>query len=136
METMVQYNFENIHSRLNMTKSNTFNKYSDEMKSFALSLYYYSGKAYVFLRNHIPLPHPATLRRILATHKCNVGFMAELMEFLKVKAEKDEMNVALIFDAMAIKAGKQYDKRSDKYWGHVDLGGILTSDSEIFATEL
>lgn len=135
VQQMVLHNFENIHTRLNTTKSNTSNKYSDEMKSFALSLYYYSGKAYLFLRNRIPLPHPATLRRILATHKCNVGFMTEVMEFLKVKAEKDEMNVALIFDAMAIKAGKQYDKGSDKYWGCVDLGGILTSDSETFATE-
>lgn len=135
VEDMIQHNFENIHTISNTTKSNTSNKYSDEMKSFALSLYYYSGKAYLFLRNRIRLPHPATLRRILATHKCNVGFMAEVMEFLKVKAEKDEMNVALIFDAMAIKVGKQYDKGSDKYWGGVDLGGILTSDSETFATE-
>lgn len=135
VEQIVHYNFQNIHTSLNQKKSNKSNKYSDELKSFALTLYYYSGKAYSFLRNHIPLPHPTTLRKILATHKCNVGFMAEVMEFLKVKAENVEMNVALIFDAMAIKVGKQYDKGSDKYWGGVDLGGILTSDSETFATE-
>ncbi|CAH2091914.1 unnamed protein product [Euphydryas editha] len=135
VEQMVQHNFENIHTNLNTTKSKKSNKYTDEMKSFALSLYYYSGKAYLFLRNRIPLPHPATLRRILSTHKCNVGFMTEVMEFLKAKAENGEINVALIFDAMAIKASKQYDKGSDKYWGGVNLGGILTSDSEKFATE-
>lgn len=82
---MVQLNFENIHAQLNKNFSNRCVRYNDDVKSFALSLYYYSGKAYKFLRKHVSLPHPATLRRVLSTHDCNVGFMEEVFNFLKKK---------------------------------------------------
>lgn len=54
------------------------------------------------------LPHPATLRRILATHNCNVGFMSEVMNFLKEKASSGNTlaNVCLVFDSMHIKSEK------------------------------
>lgn len=108
------------------------------MKSFALTLYYYSGKAYMFLRNHISLPHPATLRRMLSTHNCNVGFMSEVFNFVKVKAKqsKDIANVALIFDSMSIKSGKRYDEKNDKWWGKIDIGGIVPIDAEKLAWEV
>lgn len=141
VERVIEENFQNICTKLNAAKSNKGNRYSDDLKSFALTLYYYSGKSYLFLRNHISLPHPATLRRILATHKCNVGFMTEVLEFIKKKAAENILhinitNVALIFDAMSIKARKQYDQTTDKYWGGIDLGGIVPDDFETFAKEV
>lgn len=138
VQTVLKNNFIDINKHINTDKSNKGIRYSAEMKQFALSLYYYSAKAYVFLRNHIALPHPATLRKMLATNECNVGFMSEALEFIKCAVENDDSlrNVALIFDAMAIRSQITYDKNSDKHWGYVDLGGIASADAEVLATEV
>lgn len=91
----------------------------------------------MFLRNHTMLPHPATLRKMLASHECNVGFMVEVFEYLKLSgSENDLENVALIFDSMAIKSEEAYDKHNDKIWGYVDFAGIVPYDSECLATEV
>ena len=38
-------------------------KYTEEQRRFAVTLHLYSKKAYDFVREHIPLPHPRSLRR-------------------------------------------------------------------------
>lgn len=38
-------------------------QFSEEQKKFAVTLHLYSSKAYDFVQQHIPLPHPRTLRR-------------------------------------------------------------------------
>ena len=37
--------------------------YSEEQRKFAMTLHLYSPKAYEFLRQHLPLPAPRSLRR-------------------------------------------------------------------------
>ena len=37
-------------------------RYNQEMKEFAVSLHFYSAKAYNFVRRSLHLPHPATIR--------------------------------------------------------------------------
>lgn len=134
---MMNNNFVNIHNHLNTDQSNKGVRYSEELKRFALSLYFYSSKAYLFLRNYISLPHAATLRKMLATRDCNVGFLVEVFEYLKLSVSKNDLqNVALIFDAMAIKSEEVYDKNKDKKWGYVDFAGVVPYDSECLATEV
>lgn len=138
VESVLVNNFSNIHTHMNTRKSDKTVRYSDELKSFALTLYFYSPKAYIFLRNHISLPHPSTLRLLLSTHNCNTGFMKEVFEFLKRSVEKNDYlkNVSIVFDAMSIRSELTYDKKMDKFWGYVDYGGIVNNDSEILATEV
>lgn len=51
---------------------------------------------------------------MFATLECNVGFMVEVFEYLKLsESESDFENVAIIFDAMSImsiKSEEAYDK--------------------------
>lgn len=137
VQNTVKNHFSNIHTVLNTNKSNRGVRYSDELKTFALSLYFYSSKAYLFLRNHISLPHPATLRKMLATHDCNVGFITEVFEYLKLSVVENNLeNVALIYDAMSIKSEEVYEKYKDKKWGYVDLAGIVADETEQLATEV
>lgn len=102
-----------IHEHFNYAVNNKKVRYNEELKSFALTLHFYSPKAYLFLRKHVCLPHPATLRRLLATRDCNVGFIQEVIMFLKETAAKDTSlkNVTLIFDSMAIRTELRYDKK-------------------------
>lgn len=138
VEGMIKNNFIDIHKYLYKDKSNKGNRYSEEIKKFALSLYYYSPRAYMFLRSYIALPHPATLRKILATNDCNVGFMQEVLEFLKSYVQNDDSikNVALMFDAMHIRSEVKEDKKTGKYWGYTDYGGIVPVTAEEWATEV
>ncbi|CAG5056774.1 unnamed protein product [Parnassius apollo] len=112
-------------------------RYSKELKQFALTLNYYSPQAYRFLRTCINLPHPATIRKMLSSAECNVGFLKEVVEFLKLNVQTNPalIHVALIFDSMAIKSELVYEKNSDKTWGYVDLGGIENVDSYEVAKE-
>lgn len=137
VENVLVHNFMNIHKHFNNKKSDKTVRYSDELKSFSLTLYFYSAKAYVFLRNYVCLPHPSTLRRLLSTRDCGTGFMSEVLESLKILAQQKDYlkNVSLVFDAMSIRSALTYEKKTDKYWGYVDFGGIINDDSESLATE-
>lgn len=97
-------------------------------------MYYYSLPAYNLLRRHIALPHPATLRRILSSVECNVGFLKEAFDYLR-SLSQDIPDVALLFDAMSIKTDEILDKHRGRYVGYVDFGGILQPDREVLATE-
>ena len=112
-------------------------RYSDKMKSFALTLYFYSPKAYNFIRGKLNLPHDSMLRKWLSTVNCEPGFSTEIISFLKEEVQRNKClkDVALIFDAMAIRSGITYDKKLDKYRGYIDYGGIAHANSEELATE-
>lgn len=141
IDNIIQGNFANICKEFKKpSKSSPHSlRYSDEVKSFALTLHFYSAKAYDFLRKYVALPHVETLRRSLSTFNCNVGFLTEVLEYLKVQLETQEKpflkNVALIFDGMALRQDLAYDQKLDKVFGYVDLGEISVSNPEELATE-
>lgn len=114
-------------------------RYTAEIRKFALTLHFYSAKAYEFLRSNLHLPHPATLRSWLSSRHCNVGILSEVLAFLKEKVLMEEYshlrNVALIFDSMAIRKELLYDRKEDVHRGYVDLGEIMPASSEALATE-
>lgn len=121
-------------------KSKFHHNYSDEVKKFALTLLFYSPRAYKFIRKRCTLPHPSRLHKYLSSKKCEPGVLTEVLDFLKDKILKGDdvshlKNVALIFDAMAIRETRVYDPKLDKNVGYVNLGGIANDDSEQLATE-
>lgn len=107
-------------------------QYSQQMRKFALTLHFYSAKAYSYLRKFVKLPHPRTLRQWAMSVGGHPGFTEE--SFAKIASEVEgSTNIifaALMFDEMAIKKDLVWD--GEKVTGYVDLGegGIATDDSE------
>jgi len=82
-----------------------FNKhYYDNIKEFVSTLYFYSPKAYNFLRSYLNLPHEVTLRKWVAEFSCKAGFLDIVFDFLQNKSINSVYlkDVALIFDSMSI----------------------------------
>ena len=66
---LILHNFEGVAKQLfsdqarNVTFSNMMsNRYSQETKQFAMTLHYYSPKAYDFAHTVLQLPHPSSIR--------------------------------------------------------------------------
>lgn len=89
-------------------------RYSDVMKKFAHTLYFYSPKAYFFLKQYFVLPAGRTIRKWLRTLNCEPGILSEVLEYLNVEAKKNNYlrNCALIVDAMSI--------RKQVIWNHAE----------------
>lgn len=121
----------------NLNVAKTQRRYTPQMKQFALTLYFYSPKAYDFIRENLSLPHPSMLRKWLSNYNCNVGFLTEVFEYLQIEVPRKSYlkNVALIFDSMAIRTQIVHDIKADKNEGYVDYGGCLHYNSQDLATE-
>lgn len=110
-------------------------KYPEELKKFAFTLHFYSGKAYDYVREtfHLNLPHPSTIRKWSSTIECEPGFSTTCIEALSIKSKEakvlgKKVICALMLDEMAIK--KQIEFDGSRYWGYVDLGMDL-QNSEV-----
>lgn len=112
-------------------------RYSDVMKQFAHTLYFYSPKAYAFLRKHFVLPNGRTIRKWLSSVRCEPGVLAEVLNFLKeeVETKQNLKNCCLIVDSMAIRKQTLWDNQSGKYTGNVNYGGIIDVDFQMSASE-
>ena len=112
-------------------------RYSEEIKQFAMTLHYYSPKAYDFVRKLLTLPHPSSIRAWAASVDCNPGYLIDVMKCLGSEVEKKPWmsDVALIVDAMALHKGIIWDPKTKQYVGTVDYGTALPEVTESFATE-
>lgn len=105
----------------------TGKNYTDVVKKFALTLQFYSSRAYEFVRSSFNnnLPHIGTIRRWLSTVDGNPGISKEALATLKYKievAKKENRTLVgcIIFDEMSIR--KQITFFKGKLYGHVDYG--------------
>lgn len=137
IENILQGNFANICKVFSHNPKSKVVKYSDEVKAFALTVHFYSPKAYEFLRTIISLPHTSTLWRSISSFNCDVGILAEVLDYLKLELPKKQFlkNVALIFDSMSLKKDLAYAPKLGKVFGYVDLGNIPVSEPEQLASE-
>lgn len=105
-------------------------KYSPALRSFALTLHYYSSKAYNYVRKvfNLCLPHPHTIEKWYRCINGKPGFTAESLNALKLIAGKSRtpLYCCLIIDEMAIKKKVEWDGK--KFHGYVDFGGGLDTD--------
>lgn len=114
-------------------------RYCDSVKEFALTVYFYSPKTYRYLRQHFHLPNDRTLRMWMSNCNCEVGFLTDVLMFLKNEIEGGKdfyKECGLVFDSMSIRKQVVWDKRNDKFVGYVDYGGIICEDTESIATEV
>ena len=121
-------------------KKPTRASYPDELKSFALTLSFYSTKAYNYVRKcfKLALPHPSTLRQWYSGLNCQPGFTEEAFRALSVRVKEatssgKQVICSLMLDEMAIR--KQIEWNGEKFVGYVDIGTDIDDDSAPVATE-
>eukprot|EP00795_Rhopilema_esculentum_P007373 gene7373-13113_t len=114
-------------------------KYSPEIKSFALTLQFYSAKPYEFVRRtfNYALPHQAQIRRWYSKIPAEAGFTEPSFLAIKRKVESSNEKVvlSLMLDEMSIRKHIAWD--GTKFRGYVDLGcGNESDDSSSVAKEV
>ncbi|CAH1156107.1 unnamed protein product [Phaedon cochleariae] len=117
-----------------MLKKSRSQKYSPELRQFALTLNFYSTKAYNYVRNTFLkcLPHTRTLTKWYQTIDASPGFLTEAMAALKLKVAEansrgQKILCNLVFDEMAIRKRVEWD--GEKFHGYVDMGINFQSDN-------
>jgi len=114
-------------------------KYSPSVRQFALSLHFFSVRAYEYVRQQFNtiLPHQRTLSKWYANVNANPGFTQESLKSLtlKVKNSPNLVYCSLMMDKMAIRQHFQYDSYTGTYYGRVDLGNGMTNNSLDIAKE-
>lgn len=129
-----------IENELKATKTQNF-QYSEDVKQFAVTLNFYSPQAYRYLREHLHLPHPGTIRKWAVSINCEPGFLSEVISHMKDNLVKEpcKTDCVIMMDAMAIKKELVYDPKGkshgNQYWGMVDCGHIKVSTRDTLATE-
>ena len=116
-------------------------KYTKELRSFAVTLQFYSTKAYNYVRHTfgLCLPHEKTVQDWYSSIGAEPGFTSDAFETLKQKVSEEndknrEVFVNLVFDEVSIKKKIEWDGK--KFVGCIDLGtGIEPDDSVPPATE-
>jgi hypothetical protein len=108
-------------------------RYRDTIKQFAVTLHFYSPKAYRFVRKSLHLPCSATIRAWAASIKCEPGFMTCIIEHLQNTLDEDDKDCFLLVDEMSIKKQVIWDKKNKKFAGTTDYGPILAEEQDSIA---
>lgn len=101
-------------------------KYSPAIRSFALTLQFYSSKAYSYVRKIFKnlLPHPATLKKWYSVVEGEPGFTKETFNIISLRVKQNTSTQPIVcnivIDEMAIR--KQIIFMNNKFYGGVDLG--------------
>ena len=75
-----------------MNRAPVGRRYPDEVKRFALTLHFYSPRAYDYLRNVFSLPHTSSLYNWTSSVNCDVGFFKDVFLELKKKIYEDPLH--------------------------------------------
>lgn len=112
------------------------NTYSPELRSFALTLHFYSPHAYRYVRKMFDtcLPHPRTISRWFQTIDGTPGFTTEALNALKMRVDSGRNLVcSLMMDEIAIRQQVEWDGK--RYQGYIDMGTGLDDDGMPLAKE-
>ena len=118
---VLSHNFNGVSKHLfddqmknSKTESNLSNQYTMETKQFAMTLHYYSPKAYEFVCKILCLPHSSTIRAWSSSVDCEPGFLGNVIKSIGnlVQTKKWMSDVVLIVDAMALHKGTTWDLKS------------------------
>ena len=113
--------------------SSTGSRYNEEIKQFAISLHFYSPKAYKFVRKSLHLPHPSTIRSWASSIDCEPGFLKNVIDHLQDTLEDDNKDCIILVDEMAIKKEVLWDAKNKKFADNTDYGPILAEEQDTIA---
>ena len=109
------------------------NRWSDEDKRMALSLFHKSPACYRALKKVFLLPSQSTLYKTMQKIDINAGFCNSVFTGLKAYASglsKLKREVVLVYDEMSIKARLNFNVKTDHIEGFADLS---TNSSQYIA---
>lgn len=114
--------------------------YSPELRSFALTLNFYSPHAYRYVRKMFDtcLPHPRTIQKWYHSVDVRPGFTEPALAALRLRADVaadkgKPILCSLVMDEMALRQQVEWDGK--KYHGYIDMGTELDDDSLPIAKE-
>jgi len=111
--------------------------YSPELRSFALTLHFYSPHAYRYVRRMFDtcLPHPRTLEKWFQTIDGRPGFTKEAFDALKLRTASSAKPLvcALMMDEVAIRQQLEWDGK--RFCGYIDMGTGIDDDTMPLAKE-
>ena len=121
LQLSIFYNTKN-----NNSTSPCGRRYTNDVKEFALTLNYYSPKAYQYVRSIIPLPNPSLIRKWSSSVECEPDFLVESFQSLKNELENSPMkkDCCLIIDAMSIRKQTEWETKNDQYAGFINYGEV------------
>lgn len=109
-------------------------KYSPRLRAFALTLHFYSPRAYNYVREKFnkSLPHSSTVSKWYQKIDGKPGFTQEALNALlfKVKENNNKGKPTygnLVIDEMSIR--KKIEWTGEKFVGYVDIGASVEADS-------
>lgn len=111
-------------------------KYNCNLRKFALSLHFYSPRAYNFVQyKFYVLPHAKTISKWYRLINGEAGIMTEALNAIKLHVQSVSYRLigTLIFDEMAIR--QQIDYFKGQFIGYVDCGNYIECDSTKVAKE-
>lgn len=116
----------------------TREKFSPELRSFAMTLHFYSSKAYNYVRDtfEMALPAPGTISSWFSKLDCSPGYCSLSIQSLKIRADEyrkkhnRQLLCSLLLDEMALKKGIVADKHTQEIWGYVDVGSNIQINND------
>lgn len=119
-----------ILKRVMKGKSAKWLKYPLELKSFALTLPFYSAKAYEFVWRTFneALPHQSNIRRWYSTIPADPGFTQASFQAIRIKVEEaaqvgTQVVCSLMLDEMSIKKHVSWD--GTRFRGYVGMEQMM-----------
>ena len=141
---LLAHNFEGVSGHLFADQASNAkygnkhsSEYSLETKQFAVTLHYYSPKAYDFVHKVLALPHPSSIHSWAASVNCEPGFLCDIIKLLggMVQNKSSASDVVLIVDAMSLYKGTWWDPKEWCYVRTVDYGTGFPEAEDELATE-
>lgn len=112
-------------------------QYDAQLRSFALTLHYYSPRAYEYVRSkfHDILPHAKTISKWYGTIGGKPGINLEALSYIKQRVNNTDYSLvaSLMFDEMAIRQHVEFD--GTKFSGYTDMGDNIVCDDTNVASE-
>lgn len=96
--------------------------YSQKIKEFALTLYFYSPKAYAYMRSLFNLPTSRTIRRWLEAVDCEPGFLTDVIKRVAATCPPDRNAYSLVVDGMSIRKMLVTNRSNNNIEGYCTIG--------------
>lgn len=131
-------NMTEINREILQRKTAKRAKYSPQLRKFAITLSFFSSKAYDYVRREFDtcLPHRSTIGKWFKGIDATPGFTTEAFETLKKQVDTSDKQIicSLVIDEMAIR--KQLEWTGKKVVGYVNFGVDFEDDSNVLAKEV
>ncbi len=111
--------------------------FPEELKAFAITLQFYSTKAYEYVRKTFlkALPHVSTIRSWYSSMDGSPGLSDPALQLIRQRVEEEyhkdnKVILAIMVDDMSIKKQLEYSDKERRFKGLVDVGTGAPEDPD------